>query len=171
MGCKWAAAWCCLVVLLASRAVAAEAADHTVQIDPLTTALGFAHVQVERVIAPQWSFYAGPHVRAFPSLWGNEQLPMRGAGIELGLRRFWRPSAPNGWWTQVRGVAAYTWRTDSEQTGLGYSASALVGYTAIFSGRWVLAGGLGVNYLRYGPPGARIGGVLPAAHTTIGVAF
>lgn len=170
MRCAWFLL-CVAALLAVPERGFADPPAWTVQVDPLTTALGFAHVQVERALAPQWSVYAGPHVRAFPSLLGNEHLPMRGAGVELGVRRFWHPSAPQGWWAQLRGVLAHTWRTDSDASGVGYYASALVGYTAIFGDRWVLAGGLGVNYLHYGVAGARIEGILPAAHTTFGVAF
>jgi hypothetical protein len=38
----------------------AQAADWTIQVDPLTTALGLVHVQIEYALSDHWSVYAGP---------------------------------------------------------------------------------------------------------------
>ncbi|MSQ82641.1 MAG: DUF3575 domain-containing protein [Myxococcales bacterium] len=157
---------------LLAPAHAAERPQWTAQVDPLTVALGFWHVQVERTLSPAWSLYVGPHVRYFPSLLGTESLPMRGAGVEAGLRHFFGGQAPKGWWAQTRAVLARTWHTSRDgPTGLGGYASVVAGYSAVFADRWVLAGGLGVNYLYYGVAGARIEGVFPAAHSAVGLAF
>ena len=53
-------------LLLTTAALAAP--SWTVQVDPLTTALGYAHVQVERAVAPRWSVYLGPQLRLYDSL-------------------------------------------------------------------------------------------------------
>ncbi|MCO4762725.1 MAG: DUF3575 domain-containing protein [Myxococcales bacterium] len=145
----------------------------TVQVDPLTTALGFAHIQVERALTPQWSVYVGPHARLFNSLLDSKDEPYKGYGVELGVRRFFTGKAPSGLWGQVRGVVALVQSDISTgpQSAMGGYGSALVGYTAIFGGRWVLAGGAGVQYLRYTIGNMGVKGVLPAAHTTVGVAF
>ena len=144
----------------------------TLQVDPLTTAIGFVHLQIERVLNDRWSMYAGPHLRLFDSLIDDKVEPYTGVGVEVGLRYFIHGTAPAGLWSQFRGVAARL-LTDKAggSTALGGYGSALLGYTAIFSRRWVLAGGLGVQYLHY-----RIAGMGPkmwfaAAHTTVGVAF
>ena len=167
--------WISAVLRLASVFVAATAAANpapqwTVQVDPLTTALGFVHVQVERALSPQWSVYAGPHLRVFDSLLTEENLKMKGVGVEAGLRHFWRGEAPAGPWVQVRGVLARV-KADSGTTALGGYGSALVGYTAIFDGRWVLAAGIGAQYLHYAVEGRGPKGLFPAAHSTIGFAF
>ena len=144
----------------------------TVQLDPLTTALGFAHVQVERALTPNFSVYAGPSLRLYSSVFDEAPSPFIGLGVEVGLRWFFKPTAPQGLWAQVRGVAARL-STDEQggKTGFGGYGSALVGYTWIFSGRWVLAAGTGVNYLQYTIADMGTEGVLPAAHTTFGIAF
>lgn len=154
----------------ASPAIADPAPQWTVQVDPLTTALGFVHVQVERALAPHWSVYAGPHLRLFDSLLTDENLQMTGVGVEAGVRYFWRGAAPEGPWAQLRGVAARI-TADSGATALGGYGSGLIGYSAVFQGRWVLAGGLGVQYLHYTVEGRGPQGLFPAAHTAIGVAF
>jgi hypothetical protein len=141
----------------------------TVQVDPLTTALGFVHVQVERALGEHLSVYAGPSLRLFPGLRGKADETMKGYGAEVGVRYFFRPTAPTGWWAQVRGVGAQL--VDGDDTGLGGYASALGGYTAVFDGWFVLAGGLGINYLNYTLNGQGTEGVLPAAHSTVGVAW
>lgn len=142
----------------------------TLQIDPLTTALGYAHIQVERRLSDKWSLYAGPHFRLFDGLLHEDDEPsFRGYGGELGLRYFFRGGAPGGWWGQVRGVLARV-EGDGETSPGGY-ISALAGHTWILGQRWVLAGGLGVQYIDYGVGEAGIQSAFPAAHTTFGVAF
>lgn len=155
---------------LPAAAFAAPAPQWTVQVDPLTTALGFAHVQFERAVAPHWSVYAGPHLRLFDSLVTEENLRMKGFGAEAGLRYYWQGQAPSGPWLLARGVLARV-VADSGATALGGYGSALIGYTAIFGGRWVLAGGLGLQYLHYTVEGRGPQGLFPAAHSTLGVAF
>jgi hypothetical protein len=141
----------------------------TIQIDPLTTALGFAHVQVERRIGEGLSLYAGPHARVFSGLAADEDDGVRGVGAELGLRWFVRGVAPAGSWAQVRGVGARV-SDDSDATFGGY-VSALGGHTWILRERWVLSAGLGIQYVHYAVSGEGPKGVLPAAHTTFGIAF
>jgi hypothetical protein len=149
----------------------AERPRWTIQVDPLTMALGFMHVQVERALGEHVSVYLGPSVRLFDPL---EEKPGSywGAGAEAGLRVFPWGGAPRGGWVQVRGVLARLRTEDNGgDTAVGGYASVLGGHTWILSGRWVLAAGLGAQYLHY-----RVGGlgpvrVFPAAHTTLGVAF
>jgi len=145
--------------------------EWTLQLDPLTTALGFVHLQVEKRLSDSFSVYAGPHLHLFDGLLDKESgESYRGYGVEAGLRWFFLGGAPQGFWAQVRGVVAHiTPSTDVSGTG-GY-LSALAGYTAIFDGWFVLAGGLGVQYMHYHVDGIGPKGILPAAHTTIGVAF
>jgi len=143
----------------------------TVQVDPLTTALGFVHVQLERRLARAFSIYAGPHARLFRGLGADESEDHKGYGLEVGARWFFlaRRGAPAGAWAQVRGVLARVSKDDQSQAG-GY-VSALAGYTFIVSHRWVFALGLGVQYINYQAAGVGTEGVLPAAHTTVGLAF
>ena len=151
----------------------------TIQVDPLTTALGFVHIQIERALSEKWSIYAGPSLHLFPGLLQEEGEDrwVRGYGAEAGVRYFAWGVAPEGGWVQVRGVAAWIEGVDIAAAGedepqeFGGYVSALAGYTAIFGGGLVLAGGLGVQYVDYaiGDVGTR--SVLPAAHTTVGFAF
>ena len=158
----------------AAPAVGAKASPvtWTVQVDPLTTAIGFVHVQIEHALNDHWSLYAGPHLRLFDSLIDNQVEPYTGVGVEVGLRYFIHGTAPAGLWAQIRGVAAHL-QTDKAggSTAFGGYGSALVGYTAIFSQRWILAGGLGAQYLHYHIAGMGPKQWFVAAHTTIGVAF
>jgi hypothetical protein len=161
-----------LAVLTLATAPAAAEDDRpawTLQVDPLTTYLGFAHLQVERALAPRWSIYAGPHARLFSPPGGDDE-DFVGFGLEVGVRYFFRPTAPEGWWAQLRGVGAHL-RTPDDATSFGGYVSALGGYTAIFDGWFVLAGGLGVQYLHYTVDGLGPKRVFVAAHTTVGVAF
>lgn len=144
----------------------------TLQVDPLTTALGFVHVQVERAVTPNLSFYVGPSLRLFDNLLEDKEEAFLGLGVEMGLRYFFSETAPEGWWVQVRGVTARLQTTEGpEKTAFGGYISALGGYTWIADGWFVLAGGVGVQYIHYKVAGLGIEGVLPAAHTTLGVAF
>lgn len=161
-----------LASFLASAEGLAETPQRwTLQVDPLTTALGFAHVQVERAFGDHASVYLGPSVRLFDPL-EKKSGHYWGAGGELGIRVFPWGGAPRGAWGQIRGVLA---RLHTDEAGgasaTGGYASVLGGYTWILGERWVLAAGLGVQYIHY-----RVGelgpvGVLPAAHTTVGLAF
>lgn len=162
-----------LLLLITCGAAQAAPSDPqwTLQVDPLTAALGFAHVQVERALTPRVSLYVGPHLRLFDSLLDDKSEPFRGYGVEAGLRWFWNPTAPAGLWAQVRGVAARLSTHDGDEAALGGYGSALVGWTGIFLDRWVLAGGAGAQYLHYRVADYGPRGVFPALHTTIGIAF
>lgn len=160
-----------LILLLSSSAASAERPTMTVQVDPLTTALGFVHVQFETKITDHFSIYAGPSLRLFNGLLNlDDERTFQGYGAEVGLRYFFFGGAPEGWWAQLRGVGAYL-IADSDVTDLGGYGSALGGYTAILDGWFVLSGGLGLQYLDYTVDGLGTSGLAPAAHTTIGFAF
>lgn len=158
-------------VLLAAPLVHAEpeAPRWTVQVDPLTTALGFVHVQVERALGDHASIYAGPSIRLFDPL-EKETGRYRGYGAEVGVRVFPWGEAPRGAWAEVRGVVA-SLHAEGGATAVGGYGSVLGGYTWILGGRWVVALGVGAQYLHYRVGGLGPVGVLPAAHTTVGVAF
>lgn len=145
----------------------------TAQVDPLTTALGYVHVQVERALGPDWSIYAGPHMRLFDSLLADDEEDFVGFGVELGLRWYFSGTAPSGGWVLVRGVGAHlTAKTPmGDETALGGYVSGLGGYTWIFDDRWVLSAGGGVQYLQYRVADLGPEGIFPALHTTFGVAF
>ncbi len=143
----------------------------TLQIDPLTTALGYVHLQIERALAPHWSVYVGPHSRLFSSPLSDTDEAFVGYGAEAGLRYFFRPSAPQGPWAQVRGVAAHLTAEGTGETAVGGYVSALGGWTWIFAGHLVLAAGGGVQYIHYRVDGLGPQGVFPALHTTVGAAF
>ncbi len=143
----------------------------TIQVDPLTTALGFVHVQVERALGDSVSLYLGPSVRLFDPL-SKETGRYTGVGAEAGLRVFPWGGAPQGAWAEVRGVVARLKTSEGERvTALGGYGSVLAGYTWVLRGRWVLAAGLGAQYIHYRVAGLGSVGFLPAAHSTIGVAF
>lgn len=157
------------MLLLTATALASP--SWTVQVDPLTTALGFVHVQVEKGF-DSWSLYAGPHLRMFDGLLAEGPEPYRGYGIETGLRWYPRGAAPQGPWLLARGVVAHA-RTvfGPLETGIAGYCSALGGWTHLVADRLVLSGGLGVQYLAYGVGDYGTYGLAPAAHTAIGVAF
>lgn len=148
----------------------------TVSVDPLTLALGFTHLQVERVVGPHWSVYGSPHLFVFPSpLLAELQQPFRGLGAEAGVRYFFDDHAPTGCWVMARGVLAHLKTTEGADTpGLtsaGGYGSVLVGYTAILGEHLVLSGGAGAQYLRYQVDGMGVLGPAPALHTNVGWAF
>lgn len=142
----------------------------TLSVDPLTFALGYAHVQLERSFGDRLSLYIGPNFRIFtnPLLSDPDVDRVRGYGAEIGLRVFFYGAAPEGAWVMVRGVLAYI--HDDEVSGAGGYGSLLAGYTWVHK-RLVLGGGLGVQYLAYSLRGQGPSGFAPAAHTVIGVAF
>jgi len=71
-----------LGLLALNTALAADDPTWTVTVDPLTFALGYAHVQVERRLGSQWSLYAGPHARLFDGLLTEGREPFLGFGGE-----------------------------------------------------------------------------------------
>jgi hypothetical protein len=145
----------------------------TVVVDPLTFALGFAHVQVERAVSPHVSIYVGPHARLFDSLLADDKEDFLGFGLEAGVRYFFSPTAPEGAWVGVRGVAAYLTADvgDDNKTALGGYGSALVGYTWLPTDWLVLSGGGGAQYLHYTIAGLGPKMFFVALHTAAGVAF
>lgn len=157
---------------LISAAAAAEAPSWTVTLDPLTTAIGIVHVQVERVFDPRFSVYAGPSLRLFDGVLPDTNGPWRALGAEVGVRGFFKGAAPEGGWVMLRGVLARTSTdTPAPETGLGGYTSALVGGTAVLGPGLVLSGGLGVSWFDYGVGEYGVHGLAPAAHTNLGWAF
>lgn len=159
-----------ILLALIGLASAAETPHWTVQVDPLTTFIGYAHVQVEGTLSPSISLYAGPHLRLF-STPGTQAEPYVGYGAELGVRYYFQHEAPEGWWVLTRGVLAHVQATDSDQTAIGGYGSALGGYTGILGEVLVLSGGAGVQRIQYGVGDYGVRGWFPALHTAVGVAF
>lgn len=142
----------------------------TVQVDPLTTVLGIAHVLFERRVANHVAVYAGPSLRLFDSpLTPDDEEGYKAYGAEIGARWFFAGRAPTGWWTGLRATVARLTFRDEARVG-GY-ASVLAGYTWIIDDRWVLSGALGVSYFDYTVGDVGVQGFRPGAHTAIGVAF
>ena len=145
----------------------------TITVDPLTTALGFAHLQFERRLSGHWSAYSGPHLRLFDNIFSSAEEPYIGLGAEVGMRFFPFGKAPSGLWLMGRGVGARTMLLDPEDPLRGWAGygSGLIGYTLIPWNFLVLSGGVGVQYLRYGIAEYGVRGLAPALHTAIGIAF
>ncbi|MBA2663196.1 MAG: hypothetical protein H0U74_12965 [Bradymonadaceae bacterium] len=62
---------------------APDAPSWTVQVDPLTTALGFVHVQLEYAWTDSISTYVGPHLRLFSGFVPGEKDEFLGLGAEF----------------------------------------------------------------------------------------
>ncbi len=138
------------------------------QVDPLTTALGIAHVLLERRVSDHVAIYAGPSLKLYDSVFGADES-YRALGVEMGARWFWSGTAPAGWWTGLRATVAHVSHEDQNRTG-GY-VSALGGYAWIMDSGLMLSAALGVSYFDYNAGGVGVDGVLPGAHTAIGFAF
>lgn len=161
------------IVLLTNLALAAETPPHwTVSVDPVTTAIGFVHVQVEHTMGPRASLYLGPSLRLFDGILPPVNGPYIGLGGEVGVRGFFTGAAPEGAWGMVRGVLARV-STDEPTSAaeLGGYTSTLVGYTAVMGPGLVLSGGAGVSWFHYGVLDYGVYGFAPALHTNIGWAF
>lgn len=146
--------------------------DWTITVDPLTFALGYAHVQVERTAGRYVSIYAGPHLRLFDGILTDGHEPYLGFGGEVGVRAFPWGKAPSGPWVMGRQVVARLHTTDdSAPAKAGGYSSVLLGYTGVIAGHFVLSGGAGLNYLYYDIGDYGTSGFFPALHTNLGVAF
>ena len=161
----------CGLALLTKDAHAEERSSprFTVQVDPLTAALGYAHLQVEYALASHHSIYVGPHLRLYDNLLDDKEEDYTGIGIESAYRYFWRGTAPEGPWLQARGVISYL-SSDEDSTPGGY-IGGLGGYSWILQDRWVLALGAGLQYIHMTVGDFGTEGILPAAHTAVGAAF
>ena len=146
--------------------------EWTVSIDPLTTAIGFVHLQVERSFGRRVSVYATPSIRFFDGILPRFNGPWYGAGVEVGVRGFFIGNAPKGGWVMLRGVLGNAWLDNAAATSRisGYT-SLLVGYTGILGPGIVLSGGAGASYFDYGVAGYGVYGFAPALHTNVGWAF
>lgn len=145
----------------------------TITVDPLTVALGYPHIQIERRVSGSVTFYGGPHFRLFDGILTDGTEPFYGAGGELAARWFPFGSAPSGLWLSGRTVAAHLWTYDTEEIARsfgGYS-SGLVGFTWIPFGWLVLSGGAGVQYIYYDIEDFGRRSFFPALHTAVGIAF
>lgn len=159
-----------LVLLLASALAAAP--SWTVTVDPLTTALGYVHLQIEGVASDRVSVYGGPHMRLFDGVLTEGHEPFLGVGVELGVRYFPWGGAPEGGWLMARTVTARLWTTEPpNRAKFGGYSSVLFGYTGVVGKHLVLSGGAGFNYLYYDIEGYGSKGPFPALHTNLGVAF
>lgn len=175
--------WCWASLAAAQSSSPPEAPRRNLQVDPLTTLLGFVHVQAEWITKPssmgRFSVYAGPSLHLFdsPLVVGDEGV--LGLGVELGGRWYFRqkgsPANPvlyYGPWVLARGVIA---RVSVEEpapaAALGGYGSLLIGQTFLLRDFWILSGGAGLQFLHYSVDGQGIEGFLPALHTTLGFAF
>ncbi len=158
------------VWFLTSLALAEPSPTWTVSVDPLTTALGYVHVQTEVKISDHFSVYSGPHLRLFDPPWtaAADREPFLGVGIESGVRWFPKGQAPEGFWLMGRGVIAYAWATDSDASNPAGYGSGLFGYTWIVGDHLVLALGTGIQRIDYGVGDYGLHTFFPAAHTNIG---
>ena len=161
------------LLLLCALASAEPTATWTVSVDPLTAALGYAHVQVERRLGDRVSVYAGPHARLYDAPWTApaDREPFLGVGLEAGVRWFPGGRAPEGFWLMARGVVAHAWATDSDLKHRAGYGSGLFGHTWIVGEHLVLALGTGVQRIDYGVGGYGLHTWFIAAHTNVGVAF
>jgi hypothetical protein len=142
----------------------------TLQVDPLTTLFGIAHLLFEHRVADHIALYAGPSLRLYDSpLTPDEEEGYRAYGVEMGGRYFFQGQAPRGWWAGLRLTAAHL--SFEEESRMGGYVSALGGYAWIIDDRWVLSGALGVSYFDYAVGGVGVEGVQPGAHTGMGIAF
>lgn len=141
----------------------------TVTVDPLTTAIGIVHVQVEHDIGKRVSVYAGPSLRVFDGILADTNGPWTALGAEVGVRGFFWGDAPEGGWVMARGVLG--WASTADIGNLAGYTSGLVGYTAVLGPGLVLSGGLGVSWFDYGSGGYGVYGLAPAAHTNVGWGF
>jgi hypothetical protein len=142
----------------------------TVQVDPLTTALGITHLLYERALGDDLAVYIGPSLRLYDSpLTDDAEEGYKAYGFEAGARYFFSHTAPQGWWAGLRLTVASMHYQDESRIG-GY-VSGLAGYAWILDGRWVLSAAIGASYFDYQVGGVGVDGVLPAAHTGIGIAF
>lgn len=157
----------------AQAEVAGAGVDWTVVVDPLTTVLGYVHVQLERRISDRFTLYMGPHLRLFDSVFSDEKEPYRGYGAELGVRFFPLGGAIDGFWVGIRGVAARVVTHDPAEPAseFGGYVSALAGYTHFLGSRFVLSGGAGMQYIHYEVADFGVSGPLPALHTAAGLRF
>jgi hypothetical protein len=144
----------------------------TVTVDPLTYAIGYAHLQVERRLSDGFSLYAGPHARLYDGILTEEPEPFIGLGAEVGLRWFPWGAAPEGPWVMVRSVGARLSTTDGpKQAAFGGYSSVLLGGTVLVADVLVLSGGAGYNQLYYAIGDYGPSGPFVALHTNLGVAF
>lgn len=162
------------MLFLLAAAFAQDPARVTLTVDPLTTLLGYAHLQVE-VRAGRWlSVYAGPHLRLFSAPWAEPE-PYVGLGGEAGVRFFPWGRAPRGVWVMGRGVLASV-RSEGLTSRPGGYGSALVGGTWMPDApkgklRPVISLGLGAQWIDYRIGDYGTSGPFPAAHTSGGVAW
>lgn len=159
------------LTLLASPA-SAEPPNWTIQVDPLTTVLGFAHLQVERAFGDRVSVYLGPSLRLYSPPFGEPEDYI-GLGAEAGVRWYFLGGAPEGWWALARGVGAQV-STDAgveREAAFGGYGSLLGGYTWILGEWFVLSAGAGAQYFSYTVGDLGLKGFAPALHTALGVAF
>ena len=172
------------VIALLSALALADGPDtspprYTSTVDPLTAALGFAHLQLEAALTERWSLYVGPHLRLYDGILPAIGGPYVGIGAEAGLRVFFRGEAPRGSWVMARGVLArVSTRTPERASEIGGYSSALVGHTFLIEPKsgsgaiWpVISLGAGVSWLDYTVLDYGPRGLAPALHTNLGLAF
>lgn len=154
-------------------AIQTSSPSWTITVDPLTTALGFAHLHFERRLSGHWTASSGPNLRLYDNIFSSLHEPYHGYGAEVGMRFFPFGKAPSGLWLMSRGVGARTVMLDPENPLKGWAGygSGLIGYTFIPWNWLVLSTGVGVQYLRYGISEYGVRGLAPALHTALGIAF
>lgn len=148
---------------------------NTVTVNPLGLAFGMLNFEYERAASQKLSWFVGPSYWSFSSGIDENDATVSAYGLSGGIRYFLSGSAPEGFFLSPGLSASYVAASEGDASAVGYSVSAIGGYTWIFGDVFDLSLGLGAQYtkseVKLGDTTIGYSGTLPAARLALGAAF
>ena len=139
---------------------------NTVTTNPLGMALGIFNLEYERAVYDRVSIYGGPSYFGL----GVDDTSIDAFGIDAGARFFVSGQAPEGFFLSPGVGVAHVSATGSDSV-IGWTASALFGYTWLFDRAFALSLGFGGSYFNMKVEESGIRGFMPSLRASIGAAF
>lgn len=145
-----------------SIALAQERPGNVVSTNVVSLIQGAINLQYERVLNPGMSFYVTPSLG-----FGGGATAF---GATAGIKKYFQPTAPEGFW--FGGFGSFTYVSTLGISVTGFGGGANVGYKYFLTDKFTIEGSIGLAYvyMSMGPFGGA-GGFGTALGASIGYAF
>lgn len=125
--------------MVGSTALAANRPQSVVSTSVIQLFQGGINLQYERVVSPVMSFYVSPAITLATGA--------TGFGATAGIKKYFSPTAPEGFWFGGHGNFAYVSAGGGIASGTAYGGGANVGYKYFLTDNFIIEGSLGLAYI------------------------
>ncbi len=157
---KWISLVLVMMLILGvvgSTALAQQRPGSVISTNPIGLLLAVINVEYEKVLNPGMSLYAAPMLMI--------RSGITAFGGRAGVKKYFRPTAPEGFWLGGFGNFAYV-SAGTVASAASFGGGANVGYKHFFTDNFIIEGSLGLAYIYMS---ASVFGYTYAAGGTLGV--